>query len=249
MEPILQIRELSKRFGGVEAVRSVSFDVPRGGLVGLIGPNGAGKTTFVNLVSKHENPDTGSVLLDSKPLHNLPSFKVARAGLARTYQKNRLFFEESVGENILTAMIWGGTAKSAGLCYPGLSGDEEERTRELLDFFALTSVRDALPSSLSHLQRRRAEVAQALALAPKLLMLDEPFAGFSRDEAFDLIEHLRVCQKGGLTTLVIDHNMEVMMEVCEYLYVMHHGALLAAGASDEIRLNEEVVSVYLGEEH
>ncbi|MGD9535662.1 MAG: ABC transporter ATP-binding protein [Alphaproteobacteria bacterium] len=249
MEPILEIRDLSKRFGGVEAVRSVSFDVPRGGLVGLIGPNGAGKTTFVNLVSKHENPDSGSVMLDKKPIHTLPSFRVARAGLARTYQKNRLFFEESVGENILTAMIWGGTAKDAGASYPGLNGDEDERTRELLDFFALTPYRDALPSSLSHLQRRRAEVAQALALAPKLLMLDEPFAGFSRDEAFDLIEHLRVCQKGGLTTLIIDHNMEVMMEVCEYLYVMHHGALLTAGTADEVRLNKDVVNVYLGEEH
>jgi branched-chain amino acid transport system ATP-binding protein len=98
------------------------------------------------------------------------------------------------------------------------------------------------------LLRRRAEVAQALALAPKLLMLDEPFAGFSRDEAFDLIEHLKVCQKGGLTMLLIDHNMEVMMEVCEYLFVMHHGALLASGTPDEVRSNKEVINVYLGAE-
>jgi len=248
MDAILQIKDLSKRFGGVEAVKQVTFDVPRGGLVGLIGPNGAGKTTFVNLVSKHENPDTGSVLLDSRPIHRLPSFKVARAGLARTYQKNRLFFEESVSENIRTAMIWGGAAKHGGLSYPGLTGREEERTAELLEFFDLTAQRNALPSGLSHLLRRRAEVAQALALAPKLLLLDEPFAGFSREEAFDLIEHLRVCQKGGLTMLLIDHNMEVMMEVCEYLYVMHHGALLASGTSDEVRVNEDVIDVYLGAE-
>ncbi len=248
MDAILQIENLSKRFGGVEAVKAVSFDVPRGGLVGLIGPNGAGKTTFVNLVTKHDSPDTGTVMLDAKPMHNLPSFKVARAGLARTYQKNRLFFEESVAENLRTAMIWGGAAKHEGLRYPGLQGREEERTKELLDFFALTPQRDSLPSGLSHLHRRRAEVAQALALAPKLLMLDEPFAGFSRDEAFDLIEHLRACQKGGLTMLLIDHNMEVMMEVCEYLYVMHHGALLAAGTPNEVRANQDVINVYLGAE-
>ena len=248
MDPILEIRDLSKRFGGVEAVKAVSFDVPRGGLVGLIGPNGAGKTTFVNLVSKHENPDTGSVLLDKRPIHRLPSFKVARAGLARTYQKNRLFFEESVSENIRTAMIWGGAAKHEGLSYPGLTGKEEERIAELMEFFALTAQRDALPSGLSHLHRRRAEVAQALALAPKLLLLDEPFAGFSREEAFDLIDHLKVCQKGGLTMLLIDHNMEVMLEVCEYLFVMHHGALLASGTSAEVRANPEVINVYLGAE-
>ena len=134
MDSILQIRDLSKRYGGVEAVKAVSFDVPRGGLVGLIGPNGAGKTTFVNLVTKHNNPDTGTVTLDAKPIHNLPSFKVARAGLARTYQKNRLFFEDSVADNIRTAMIWGGAAKHAGLNYPGLHGREEERTNELLVF-------------------------------------------------------------------------------------------------------------------
>lgn len=248
MEPILQIQDLSKHFGGVEAVKAVSFDIPRGALVGLIGPNGAGKTTFVNLVSKHETPDTGSVLLDSKPIHNLPAFKVARSGLSRTYQKNRLFFEESVAENVRTAMIWGGAADTTGLSYAGLVGRQDERTEALLEFFELTDHADSPPGSLSHVLRRRAEIAQALALAPKLLLLDEPFAGFSRDESFALIDLLRECQRGGLTMLLIDHNMEVVMDICEHLFVMHHGALLASGSPEDIRANEQVVSVYLGGE-
>ncbi len=248
MTAILEIRELSKRFGGVEAVRDVSFDVPRGALVGLIGPNGAGKTTFVNLVTKHEKPDAGTVHLDSHPIHRLPSFKVARSGLSRTYQQNRLFLEESVEENIRTAMVWGSTRGAEGLSYPGAVGSEDTRTEALLEFFGLSEARAGIPTDLSHLQRRRAEIAQALALGPKVLLLDEPFAGFSREESFDLIALLRECQKGGLTMLLIDHNMEVVMDVCEYLFVMHHGALLAEGTPDEIRANERVVSVYLGGE-
>jgi branched-chain amino acid transport system ATP-binding protein len=248
LEPILQIQDLSKRFGGVEAVKAVSFEIPRGALVGLIGPNGAGKTTFVNLVSKHESPDAGSVVLDAKPIHHLPAFKVARNGLSRTYQKNRLFFEESVRDNIRTAMIWGGAADTTGLSYAGLAGREEERTNALLEFLGLTAHGDSAPGALSHMLRRRAEIAQALALAPKLLLLDEPFAGFSRDESFALIDLLRECQRGGLTMLLIDHNMEVVMDICEHLFVMHHGALLASGSPEEIRANEEVVTVYLGGE-
>ena len=141
MDAILEVRDLSKRFGGVEAVRDVSFDVPRGALVGLIGPNGAGKTTFVNLVTKHETPDSGTVKLDEKPIHRLPSFKVARSGLSRTYQKNRLFLEESVEENIRTAMIWGGRHGGRDLSYPGCAGDEDGRTDALLEFFELDAVR------------------------------------------------------------------------------------------------------------
>ncbi len=246
MDVILEVRGLSKRFGGVEAVRDVSFDVPRGGLVGLIGPNGAGKTTFVNLVTKHETPDSGAVLLDSRPIHRLPAFKVARSGLGRTYQQNRLFLEESVEENIRTAMIWGGRHGGVGLSYPGCAGSEGARTDALLAFLGLSASRAERPGDLSHLLRRRAEIAQALALGPKVLLLDEPFAGFSREESFDLIALLRECQKGGLTMLLIDHNMEVVMEVCERLFVMHHGALLASGAPDEVRADERVVSVYLG---
>ena len=110
-------------------------------------------------------------------------------------------------------------------------------------------MRADLPTDLSHLLRRRAEIAQALALGPKVLLLDEPFAGFSREESFDLIEHLRECQRGGLTMLLIDHNMEVVMDVCEHLFVMHHGALLVSGTPGEIRANKQVVSIYLGGEH
>lgn len=248
MSALLNIREVSKRFGGVEAVRSVTFDIDRGRLVGLIGPNGAGKTTLVNLVTSHQIPTTGAIILDGEPIQGLPVFKVARRGIARTYQQNRLFPEDSIVDNVRTSLVWAGMENRDGLSYPGSRGREHERAEALLEFFGLTAYRDAMPGDLSHLLRRRAEIAQAMALAPKLLLLDEPFAGFSREEAADLIMLLRECQKGGLTILLIDHNMEVVMQVCEYIFVMHHGALLAQGTPAEVRANADVVNVYLGGE-
>jgi branched-chain amino acid transport system ATP-binding protein len=248
MSTILEVRGVSKRFGGVEAVRDVSFDIPRGALVGLIGPNGAGKTTMVNLISKHQSLSGGTIQLDGTPIHPLPVYRVARDGISRTYQQNRLFLEDSVADNIRTGMVWSGGTTRRELSYPGAHGAEDERLNALLDFFGLQPYRDTMPAGLSHVLRRRAEIAQALALAPKLLLLDEPFAGFSREEAEDLIALLRQCQSGGLTILLIEHNMEVVMQVCERLFVMHHGALLASGTPAEIQSNRQVVSVYLGGE-
>ena len=246
MSAILEVADVSKRFGGVDAVKNVSFEIARGALVGLIGPNGAGKTTMVNLISAHQLPSTGRIVLDGEPIQGLPVFKVARTGVSRTYQQSRLFLEDSVGENIRTGMVWArGTGRSE-LSYPGAHGDEEDRFEALLEFFGLGPFRDQLPTGLTHLLRRRVEIAQALALAPKLLLLDEPFAGFSREEAIDLIALIRECQRGGLTILLIEHNMEVVMEICERLFVMHHGALLASGEPAEIQSNEQVVKVYLG---
>jgi branched-chain amino acid transport system ATP-binding protein len=246
MSPILEVADVSKRFGGVDAVKSVSFEIARGALVGLIGPNGAGKTTMVNLISAHQLPSTGRIVLDGQPIQGLPVFKVARTGVSRTYQQSRLFLEDSVGENIRTGMVWAGGTGRSELSYPGAHGDEEDRFEALLKFFGLGPFRDQLPTGLTHLLRRRVEIAQALALAPKLLLLDEPFAGFSREEAIDLIALIRECQRGGLTILLIEHNMEVVMEICERLFVMHHGALLASGEPAEIQSNEQVVKVYLG---
>jgi branched-chain amino acid transport system ATP-binding protein len=246
MSALLEVGGVSKRFGGVDAVRSVSFEIARGSLVGLIGPNGAGKTTMVNLISAHQLPSEGAIVLDGEPIHGLPVFKVARTGVSRTYQQSRLFMEDSVGENVRTGMVWARGAGRPELSYPGAHGDEDDRFEALLEFFGLAPFRDHLPGGLTHLLRRRVEIAQALALAPKLLLLDEPFAGFSREEANDLIALMRECQRGGLTILLIEHNMEVVMEICEQLFVMHHGALLASGAPEEILANEQVVQVYLG---
>jgi ABC-type branched-subunit amino acid transport system ATPase component len=239
MSAILEVRDVSKHFGGVEAVKNVSFEIPRGGLVGLIGPNGAGKTTMVNLISKHQSLSGGAIYLDGEPIHSLPVYRVARNGISRTYQQNRLFLEDSVIDNIRTGMVWSGGTTRKELSYPGADGS---------DFFELGPYCNAMPGDLSHVLRRRAEIAQALALAPKLLLLDEPFAGFSREESEGLIALLRECRRGGLTILLIEHNMEVVMQACEHLFVMHHGSLLASGTPPEIKSNREVVSVYLGGE-
>jgi branched-chain amino acid transport system ATP-binding protein len=248
MSAILEVRDVSKHFGGVEAVKNVSFEIPRGGLVGLIGPNGAGKTTMVNLISKHQSLSGGAIYLDGEPIHSLPVYRVARNGISRTYQQNRLFLEDSVIDNIRTGMVWSGGTTRKELSYPGADGSEDARLSALVDFFELGPYCNAMPGDLSHVLRRRAEIAQALALAPKLLLLDEPFAGFSREESEGLIALLRECRRGGLTILLIEHNMEVVMQACEHLFVMHHGSLLASGTPPEIKSNREVVSVYLGGE-
>jgi ABC-type branched-subunit amino acid transport system ATPase component len=246
---LLDVRDVSKRFGGVEAVRQVSLTVQRGQIVGLIGPNGAGKSTLVNLVSRHESPDSGEIYLDGRAIHGLPAYKVARAGLSRTYQRTRLFWEDTVAENIRTAMVWlGRNTVPHGLSYPGVSGSIDQRLEALLEFFGLSEHRERLPHDLSHVLQRRVEVAQALALAPRLLVLDEPFAGLTRDESFELIELLDKCRRGGLTMLVIDHNMHVIMRICEHIYVMHHGSVIAAGTPAEIHANDRVISVYLAGE-
>jgi ABC-type branched-subunit amino acid transport system ATPase component len=246
MTAILQVHDVSKHFGGVEAVKGVRFDVERGALVGLIGPNGAGKTTMVNIISAHQTSTSGQILLDGKPIQKYQTFEVAREGVSRTYQQNRLFLEDTVSENIRIGLVWSGRAHRPDLTYPGAQGSENQRLEALLALFCLKPYSDIMPNELGHLVRRRVEIAQALALAPKLLLLDEPFAGFSREEADELIAILRECQRGGLTILLIEHNMEVVMNICEYLYVMHHGALLASGKPADIQTNEQVVSVYLG---
>jgi branched-chain amino acid transport system ATP-binding protein len=248
MSALLEVRNVSKRFGGVEAVKDVNLDIPRGGLVGLIGPNGAGKTTLVNLISKHQALSSGAIRLDGQDIHKLPLFRVARGGISRTYQQNRLFLEDSVADNIRTGMVWSGGTTRQELSYPGAHGPEDERLDALIAFFELSPYRDAMPAGLTHVLRRRAEIAQALALAPKLLLLDEPLAGFSREEAEELIGLMRECQRGGLTIIMIEHNMEAVMQACEYLHVMHHGSLLASGTPAEIQSNRQVISVYLGGE-
>jgi branched-chain amino acid transport system ATP-binding protein len=246
VSPLLELRDVSKRFGGIDAVRSVSFDVQRGALIGLIGPNGAGKTTLVNLISKHETPTSGEIILDAEPIHQLATFRVAQKGISRTYQQNRLFYQDTVIDNVKTGMVWAKAADRGDLSYPGAKGSDHDRLETLLDLFGLTAHRYSMPGDLSHLLRRRIEIAQALAMIPKLLLLDEPFAGFSHDEAAELIELLRGCRQGGLTILLIDHNMDAVMQVCEHLFVMHHGALLASGSPAEVCANEQVINVYLG---
>lgn len=243
-ETLLAVEGLTKRFGGVTAVRRADLTVPRGGLVGLIGPNGAGKSTLVNVVTKHDEPDEGTVRLDGRPIEHLSAYEVARAGLVRTYQHNRLFWEDSVEENLRMAMV-ARAGFSNGVTYPGSVGTEDERVEALLELLELQDVRHMLPRDVNHVLQRRTEIAQALALCPRVLLLDEPFAGFTLEEALELETALSRCREGGLTMLVIDHNMQVVMKILEYLYVMHHGQIIAEGTPAEVRANETVVQVYL----
>lgn len=241
---LLAARGVTKRFGGVTAVDRVDLDIHEGGIVGLIGPNGAGKSTLVNLLSRHEDADEGSIALAGDPIERLPAHKVARAGLVRTYQHTRLFWDDTVRENLATAMIALSDAAS-DLRYPGAQRSGLDRVEELLEFTGLTDVGDQQPGDLNHVLQGRVAFAQALALRPTLLLLDEPFAGMTHQEALEFVRLLRRCQEGGLSMLVIDHNMQIVMQVVEHLYVVHHGEVIASGTPTEVRADERVVSVYL----
>lgn len=246
MSALLEAQGLSKRFGGVVAVRGANVNIPRGAMVGLIGPNGAGKSTFVNLLTRQERLDSGTILLDEKRIEHLAPYEIARAGLIRTYQQNRLFWEETVEENIRIALVGARHRTSQNdVSHPGASGSDDERVADLLDFLGLSKHAGASPHDLNHVLQRRVEIAQALALKPRVLVLDEPFAGFTIEEALEVESVLRVCQEGGLSLLVIDHNVQVVMQILQYIYVMHHGEIIAEGSPDEISANEKVINVYL----
>lgn len=242
--PLVEVRGVTKRFGGVTAVDHVDFDIPMGDIVGIIGPNGAGKSTFVNLLTRHDDLDEGTITLDGRSVERLSAHRVARAGLARTYQHNRLFWDDTIRANLQMALIADGDTKG-DLAYPGAQSRGAERVEALLDFSGLTDVADELPGNLNHVLQGRVAFAQALALRPRVLLLDEPFAGLTFEEALEFVDLLRRCQEGGLSMVVIDHNMQVVMRVVNHLTVMHHGEVIATGPPAAVQADERVVNVYL----
>jgi len=251
---LLSVGNVTRRFGGLTAVKNVSFSVERGQLFGLIGPNGAGKTTMFNLITGLYVPNEGTIALDGASVAGLPPHRITAVGIARTFQNIRLFAGLTVLDNVKIACHMRRSASLAASLFRTQEFLEaetkiDEAAHHLLSLMQLDSMAHEIASNLPYGHQRRLEIARALATEPKLLLLDEPAAGMNPQESIELMHLIRrLRDEFHLTVLLVEHNMKVVMGVCERIHVMDHGESIAEGAPDEIRRNAKVIEAYLGGE-
>ena len=252
LRPLLETKDVTKRFGGLTAVKSLSMSVPTGALYGLIGPNGAGKTTVFNLLTGVYEPTDGDIVFDGQSVARKRPYQIAARGITRTFQNIRLFSDMTVLENVMTARH----LRSKQVLADAMIGTprhhrEEAETRAksmaLLKIFGLDIHADEAATSLPYGSQRRLEIARALATDPRLLMLDEPAAGMNPQEARDLMRLIRwIRDEFALTIVLVEHNMKVVMGICEVIQVIDYGEEIAIGTPAEIQANLKVIEAYLG---
>lgn len=251
---LLDVKNLTKNFGGLTAVGDVTMHLNEGELVGLIGPNGAGKTTLFNLLTGVYEPSEGSVTLDGTLLNGKKPYKIASLGLSRTFQNIRLFKDMTVLENVLVGMVNQNKPYllSSFLRLPKFYQSEDalrQKAMELLAIFDLDGDAETLAKNLPYGQQRRLEIVRALATQPKILFLDEPAAGMNPQETAELTQLIRkIKEEFNITIMLIEHDMSLVMEVTERIYVLEYGRLIAHGTPDEIKTNQRVIEAYLGGE-
>jgi branched-chain amino acid transport system ATP-binding protein len=251
MRPLLEVRELSKNFGGVRAVRDISFAVASGSVFAVIGPNGAGKSTLLNLMSGLYQPDAGTITFAGIDLVGMPAHQRVRYGIARTFQKIRLFKQLTVLENVLAGYHTRHTIPPLQYLWHGAAfRDDVRRSRdgalELLDFVGLGHRAAAIAGSLAYGEQRVLEIARAVATAPRLLMVDEPAAGLNASEVAAQLRRLDGLRNRGMTIVLIEHNMDLVMSIADRIMVMDHGEHLFEGTPAEVQAHPDVVAAYLG---
>jgi branched-chain amino acid transport system ATP-binding protein len=249
---LLEVRGVSKRFGGVRAVQRVSFAVPKGAIKGVIGPNGAGKTTLFDVVSGFRAPDEGEVLLRGAPVQGLPPHAVAALGMSRTFQNIKLFGHMTALENVMVGRHVRSRAGFLGgmLQLPGARREEREIARaalDAMDFLGVRDLADAPAGRLAYGQQRAVELARALAADPEILLLDEPAAGLNMRETADLAKLVVRIRDRGVTVLLVEHDMSLVMGVCDEVVVLCFGEKIADAPPREVQRDPDVVRVYLGE--
>lgn len=246
---MLSVENLHKSFGGVQATRDVTLDFPAGSLTAIIGPNGAGKTTFFNLISGHIRPDSGRVMFDGADVVGLSSLEIVRRGMARAFQVASLFPSLTVRE-ALTAAVTAHQRRSWSLLSRFPLGQSRARVEELLELLGLAPKADLVSSSLSHGDQKLLDIGLALAMDPKVLLLDEPTAGMGPDERWRMIEKVHhLWQARRLTMVFIEHDMDIVFKYAQAVHVLKYGAVLAQGTPAEIRRNQDVIDAYLGTDH
>ncbi|ABP92713.1 ABC transporter ATP-binding protein [Streptococcus suis] len=251
---LLEVKDLTKNFGGLTAVGDVTMELHEGELVGLIGPNGAGKTTLFNLLTGVYEPSEGTISLAGTILNGKAPSKIASLGLGRTFQNIRLFKNMTVLENVLIGLGNHGKSEVFASFFrlPAFYKNEEAlktKAIELLKIFDLDGDADTLAKNLPYGQQRRLEIVRALATEPKILFLDEPAAGMNPQETAELTQLIRkIKEEFGITIILIEHDMSLVMEVTERIYVLEYGRLIAHGTPEEIRNNKRVIEAYLGGE-
>jgi len=248
---ILEVRDLTRRFGGLTAVSGLSFAVEEGGIAGLIGPNGAGKTTTFNVISGFYPPSAGQVIYRGRDISGLQTSAIAALGLVRTFQSTTLFHQLSVRDNLL---VGGHLSARAGVLetLTGRNRDKErlaaDRAREILDFFGLAARAEEPAANLPHGLQRALGLGVALAADPRLLLLDEPFTGMNPEETRHMMGLVRRVRDRGVTILLVEHDMQAVMGLCERITVLNFGQLLTEGTPEEVRSHPQVIEAYLGQE-
>ena len=248
---MLQLKEVSKKFGGLPALSEVSFEVPRSGLTALIGPNGAGKSTLINGISGVDSPSEGSILFKGEEISGLKAHEISRLGVSRTFQNLRLFPRMSVLENVLTGLTCegGGSMVAAMLRLPKLRHRERQlklRAMEALDRFQLSEKASWPAGVLAYGDKKRVELARATVGRPELLLLDEPVAGLNSEETASVGEQLKLLRSRGHTILLVEHDMDLVMEIADQVVVLDSGQCIATGTPEEVRRNPVVLEAYLG---
>ena len=253
MSSRLRVDRVSKNFGGLNALKEVSFEVEKGEIRGLIGPNGAGKTTLFNILSGVLKPSSGRVVFEGEEITGRKPYEVAKLGLSRTFQNIRLFNEMNVVENVMAGQHCRTRTELLGAIFKGQGVDAEERSirekaLQILEVVGLTGKRDYPAGSLAYGEQRLLEIGRALATDPKMILLDEPSAGMNPQETASIMKLIRSFSLQSYTILLIEHDMKVLMGISDRVTVLNFGEKIAEGRPDEIQRNEQVIEAYLGQE-